>query len=78
MDVNLKTVGVIDINLKPNEIFLGERGAMAFCDGGIKFSPIETNFFKSLRRLLGGESFFSIIKFENNSKVTQNLKLRYD
>lgn len=78
MDVNLKTQGLIDITLKPREIFLGERGSMSFCDGGIKYSPIETNFFKSVKRFLGGESFYSIVKFENTSNSNQNLKLRYD
>lgn len=78
MDVNLKTPGIIDINLKPREIFIGERGSMSFCDGGIKMSPIETSLFKSFRRMLGGESFYSVVKFENISSKVQNLKLRYD
>jgi uncharacterized protein (AIM24 family) len=78
MDVNLKTQGIIDITLKPREIFYAERGAMSFCDGGIKYAPIDTAFLKSLKRLLGGESFYSIVKFENTSNSPQNLKLRYD
>lgn len=78
MDVNLKSPGIIDVNLKPGEIFLGERGSMSFCDGGIKMSPIETSLYKSFKRKLGGESFFSIVKFENQSNTVQNLKLRYD
>lgn len=78
MDVNLKTPGIIDITLKPNEVFLGERGSMSFCEGGIEYKAIETNFFKSLKRWLGGESFFSIVKFQNRSNINQNLKLRYD
>lgn len=78
MDVNLKTPGIIDITLKPNEVFLGERGSMSFCDGGIKYLAIETNFLKSIKRWLGGESFFSIVKFQNQSNISQNLKLRYD
>ncbi|MCW1149183.1 AIM24 family protein [Flavobacterium lacisediminis] len=78
MDVNLKTYGIFDINLKPKEIFLSERGAMSFCDGGIKYMPIEMNLFKSIKRFLGGESFFSIVKYENLSNIDQNLKLRYN
>lgn len=78
MDVNLKTQGIIVVTLKPGEIFYAERGAMSFCDGGIKYAPIDTAFLKSLKRWLGGESFFSIVKFENVSNSIQNLKLRYD
>jgi uncharacterized protein (AIM24 family) len=78
MDVNLKSPGLIDVNLKPGEIFLGERGSMSFCEGGIKMSPIETSLVKSIKRKMGGESFFSIVKFENKSNTIQNLKLRYD
>lgn len=78
MDVNLKTQGLIDITLKPREIFLGERGSLSFCDGEIKYSPIETNFLKSIKRFFGGESFYSIVKFENVSNSNQNLKPRYD
>jgi uncharacterized protein (AIM24 family) len=78
MDVNLKTPGIVDITLKPREIFYAERGAMSFCDGGIIYAPIDTGFLKSLKRWLGGESFYSIVKFENTSNSLQNLKLRYD
>lgn len=78
MDVNLKTPGIVDVNLRPGEIFLGERGSMSFCDGGIQISPIETSLTKSFKRMLGGESFFAIVKFENKSIANQNLKLRYD
>jgi uncharacterized protein (AIM24 family) len=78
MDVNLKIQGIIDVTLKPREVFYAERGAMSFCDGGIKYSPVETTFLKSLKRWLGGESFYSIVKFENTSSSLQNLKLRYD
>lgn len=78
MDVNLKIQGIIDITLKPKEVFYAERGSMSFCDGGIKYVPVDTTFLKSLKRWLGGESFYSIVKFENTSNSLQNLKLRYD
>lgn len=78
MDINLKTQGIIDVTLRPREIFYAERGAMSFCDGGIRYAPIDTAFLKSLKRWLGGDSFYSIVKFENTSNSHQNLKLRYD
>lgn len=78
VDVNLKNPGIIDITLKPKEIFLGERGSMSSCDGGIKYKPIEVNLFKSFKRWIGGESFLSIVQFENVENFNQNLKLRYD
>ncbi len=78
MDVNLKTQGIIDVTLKPKEVFFAERGAMSFCDGGITYLPIDTSFLKSIKRWLGGESFYSIVKFENISNISQNMKLRYD
>jgi uncharacterized protein (AIM24 family) len=78
MDVNLRTPGIIDVNLKPGETFIAERGAMSSCGGGIIYKPIETGIKKSILRWLGGESFFSIVQFDNISGETQNLKLRYD
>jgi uncharacterized protein (AIM24 family) len=78
MDINLKTQGIIDVYLKPREVFFAERGAMSFCDGGIKYSSVDTSFLKSLKRWLGGESFYAVVKFENTSNSIQNLKLRYD
>lgn len=78
MDVNLKTPGIIDIILKPGEIFIGERGSMSLCEGDIKFKPIDNSFYKSFKRWIGGESFLSIVQFQNFGNQNQNLKLRYD
>lgn len=78
MEVNLRIQGIIDVTLKPKEVFFAERGAMSFCEGGINYEPVETSFLKSFKRMLGGESFFSIVRFENTSSSLQNLKLRYD
>lgn len=78
MDVNLKTTGLIDIIIKPNEIFLGERGSMAFCDGGIDMIPIDKNLILSIKRWLSGESILPIVQFTNRSNSTKQLKLRYD
>ncbi len=78
MDINLKTSGIIEITLKRGEIFIGERGSMSSCDGGVKLTAIQVGLYKSLKRFISGESFLSIVKFENTTLYPQNLILRYD
>ena len=78
MDINLQTPGLMLVNLKPGEIFYSERGAMAFMDSGIDMKPVDIGLINGIKRMLAGESFFSIVKYANNSNVIKSLKLRYD
>lgn len=78
MIVNLKTYGIIEVELKPGESFLGERGSMAFCDGDILYQPFGASVIESVKRFLGGESIFPMVNFSNNGKAAATIKLRYD
>lgn len=78
MNVNLKTPGIIEFELKSRESVIGESGSMSFCDGGISFGPLDNKPQTALKRLLAGESLMPFINFENNSSEMQKLSLRYD
>ena len=78
MDINLQSQGVMLVVLKPNEEFYSERGAMMLMDSGIDMKPVDVGFIKGINRVLAGESFFSVVKYHNNSNDNKTLKLRYD
>lgn len=78
MEVNLKNEGVIEVSLKSGETFYAERGSMSVSDEGVKYIPVEKNLLKGIVRLIGGESFFSIVKFVNIKSDIQYFRLRYD
>lgn len=78
MDVNMQTPGLMIVNLKPREIFFSERGAMAFMDSGIEMQPVDLGLVNGIKRLLAGESFLSMVRYENKNTVNCTLKLRFD
>jgi uncharacterized protein (AIM24 family) len=78
MDINLQFQGIMLVVLKPNEDFYSERGAMMLMDYGIVMKPVDVGFIKGIKRVLAGESFFSMVKYHNKTNSNKTLKLRYD